>query len=100
MYRDIQEPMMNAATRPNQYQVIIIKIIEEYSFKICMINLKFQSNNSDNAGNTSNQAGRQNTEALPNPWGAANPSSQANTVSIYRAKLVFEIVWKKSDNFW
>lgn len=55
MYRDIQEPMMNAANRPNQYQ----------------------TNTSDNnASNTSNQAGRQNTEALPNPWGGGGTNTQ------------------------
>merc|ERR1712141_581917 len=54
MYRDIQEPMMNAANRPNQYQ----------------------TNASDNnASSTSNQAGRQNTEALPNPWGGGGATN-------------------------
>merc|ERR1719297_677925 len=57
MYRDIQEPMMNATARPNQYQ----------------------SNNDSNSTSTSNQAGRQNNEALPNPWGAG--ASQNNQSS-------------------
>lgn len=47
MYRDIQEPMMNATAGRNQYQ----------------------SSNNDNQTTTNNQAGRQNTDALPNPWG-------------------------------
>lgn len=67
MFRDVQEPMMNATARPNQYQ----------------------SNNEDgNNSSTSDQAGRQNTEALPNPWGgggnntnrpASNTTGNSNT---------------------
>jgi len=48
MFRDVQEPMMNATARPNQYQ---------------------SNNEEGNNSSTSDQAGRQNTEALPNPWG-------------------------------
>merc|ERR1712106_851141 len=58
MYRDIQEPMMNATARPNQYE----------------------SGNNDSAS-SGTQAGRQNNEALPNPWGGgggANTNQQAN----------------------
>lgn len=54
---------MNATTRPNQYQ----------------------SNNADgNNSSTSDQAGRQNTEALPNPWGGGGGGSTqpaANTTA-------------------
>jgi len=59
MYRDIQEPMMNATARPNQYQ----------------------SGNNENASSTSNQAGRQNNEALPNPWGGGNQQSSNQTAN-------------------
>merc|ERR1719153_65613 len=46
LYRDVQEPMMDATARPNPFQ-----------------------NLANNASATSNnQAGQQNTDALPNPW--------------------------------
>jgi len=54
MFRDVQEPMMNATARPNQYQ----------------------SNEGGNNTSTSDQAGRQNTEALPNPWGGAGNTNR------------------------
>jgi len=60
MFRDVQEPMMNATARPNQYQ----------------------SNNEDgNNSSTSDQAGRQNTEALPNPWGGGGTNQPASNTT-------------------
>jgi len=38
------------------------------------------ANNDNNATNTTNQAGQQNTEALPNPWGPP-PASNNQTVN-------------------
>jgi len=57
LYRDVQEPMMNATARPNPFQNLA---------------------NSGNNTTSNNQAGQQNTDALPNPWA---PSSNTTTNS-------------------
>jgi len=56
LYRDVQEPMHEATARPNPFQNLA---------------------NADNSSSTTSQAGQQNTEALPNPWGP--PPAQTNT---------------------
>lgn len=63
MYRDIQEPMLNAATEQfgqNPFATLA-------------------SGNSDAANNP--QQGQVNVEPLPNPWSGSRPNTGANTAS-------------------
>ncbi|CAD5122358.1 DgyrCDS10795 [Dimorphilus gyrociliatus] len=65
LYRDVQEPMMNAASEsinPNPFAA-----------------LANQGNNS--ASSTNSQAGRENSEPLPNPWAPPSSRSTASTDS-------------------
>jgi len=59
LYRDVQEPMMDATARPNPFQNLA---------------------NSGNNTTSNNQAGQQNTDALPNPW-APSSNTTSNTTS-------------------
>ncbi|XP_005098562.1 ubiquilin-1 [Aplysia californica] len=63
MYRDIQEPMMNAAQETmgsNPFASLV---------------------NSSSGTGENTQQGRENTEPLPNPWGSSTPSTTSTRTS-------------------
>lgn len=79
LYRDVQEPMMDATARPNPFQVFKISRFEDRVLTSFIKNLA-----NDNNTNTTNQAGQQNTEALPNPWGPPPSATPNQAVSSCR----------------
>ncbi|CAF0765197.1 unnamed protein product [Brachionus calyciflorus] len=62
IYREVEEPMLNAAMGQNPFASLI-------------------NNNNSNATSQNRQAGQENTQPLPNPWGPRQAQSSTSTTT-------------------